>query len=267
MKFLKIVMIAACPLLSCSTGPSPSNCYGNGQPGCEAYWKDGKPRLVTVEPNIDKVLEREKITDKKRYLSRWEAIGTNHWTKASASELDIRKALLECNVNPYWNKNALNLMRSASSVNYYNGLVLIQKCMVKEGFEYVGALDLCAQTEYVLPACLSNAFVPTRDVKHRINGSYCIEQPITYECQPQPFERRRDTAQCRKYPEKKLCKPEVVEDPTEPDKQLPPKAPANPYAFPSDYPDQPTQLQQQMQFDSRHDMNQMLKNTTPVHRR
>lgn len=252
------------PLLSCSSGPSPSTCYGNGRPGCEAYWKDGKPKLVRIEPILDnEYLKKHKIPDKNKYLNRMETIGSGNWKKSGFFEGEIRKAILECGSGSYEGKGAFDLMRTTSLEQYNNGLVLIKKCMINDGFEYIGFLDLCSQLGQTLPACQPDAYIPVREVNRRINGSYCLESPTIFICQPQPFERRRETPFCKEHPQMGICKPLGQESVPNPTKQPLPQNNASTSSQMREYPDKPTQLQQSIQKDSNRDMKNLLRNTAP----
>lgn len=249
-------------LMACSTGPSPSNCYGKGQPGCEAYWKDGPPKSVVVEATInDDFVKKFKIPDKQKYIDRDGTTPPKRWKKAGVSDLETRKALLECGSGVYAGKNAYELMKTLTLTQYDHGLVLIKKCMLVDGFEYLGNADLCASLS--IPACQPDTIIPAREVERRINGAYCIDAPYLNECQPQSYERRRDSAFCKKYPQRDICQPSVQS----PTKQLTPQSiqnnSANPYAYPNEYPDKTQQLQQDMQRDSNRDMKNLLRNTAP----
>ena len=193
-------------LVACSTGPSPSNCYGSGQPGCEPYWKDGRPKSEIVEANVnDDFVKKFNIPDKQKYIDRGETTPPKRWKKAGASDLEIRKALLECGSGVYIGKDAYELMKTLTLTQYDHGLVLIKKCMLADNFDYLGNVDLCENQS--IPACQPDAIVPTREVERRINGAFCRDDPYLYECQPQSYERRRNSSYCKKYPQINVCQP------------------------------------------------------------
>lgn len=248
-------------LIACSTGPSPSNCYGKGQPGCEAYWKDSSPKSVTVEAKIDDDFVRKfKIPDKQKYIDRGETTPPRRWNKAGVSELETRKALLECGSGVYLGKNAYELMKTLPLTQYDHGLVLIKKCMLADGFEYLGNVDLCANQS--IPACQPDAIVPKREVEHRINGAYCVESSFIPECQPQPYERRRNSIFCKKHPQMDICQPPGQE--TTPQSTKPDLLQNNGNnSLISEYPDKPTQLQQDIQKENDRRMKDLLCNTVP----
>ena len=170
------------------------------------------------------------------------------WSKPGASPLNVKVALLECG----WPSPSPSGYGADVASMSANDKTLADLCMEKSGFiskdpfnGYRQSRTCNAPWTAKFPACQPDAVIPTRSVERRLNSEYCKTwgKP-TLECQAlgtQPAQ-----------PLPPVPAQDSIRDPDAP-------------AF--EYPDQPTQLQQQMQFDSRHDMNQMLKNTTPVNRR
>jgi|GEM_PF-1284467 len=198
-KLCIITGLIGCNLTACSSGPSPSNCYGNGQPGCEAYWKEGKPRLVTIQPQLDENTKKlfEQYPDLPKYIARFKV---RNWAKTGESILDTEKALLECGTSQYRDK-------SITSLEHNDEIIKIEKCMLRDGFIYIGEFkefDLCSSRSDS-SICKSNASIPPRTKSIRIDSSYCIEHAYLKECEPQSLERRQTTSYCKNHPEQDVC--------------------------------------------------------------
>jgi hypothetical protein len=187
----------ACVIGACA-GQSPSNCYGRGQPGCEAYW-ESKRKLVTIQPSLDENTKKlfEQYPDLPKYIVR---LKVHNWVKIGESSLSTEKALLECGTSQYRGK-------SITSLEHTDEIVKIEKCMLRDGFTYIGEykeFDLCSlRTES--STCKPNASIPLRTSTTRIDSLYCIEHAYLRECEPQSFERRQATSHCKKYPEQDIC--------------------------------------------------------------
>ena len=207
LKILIVGSLIGCALVACSTGPSASNCYGSGRPGCEPYWKDGSPKTVVVEAEItDDFVRKFKIPDKQKYINRGGVIPAKRWRRSGGSELEARKAVLECGGGIYDGRNGLELMKILPLTQYNDGLVLVKKCMQNDGFEYLGKFDPCA-LDTSLSACQSGSVIPIRNLITRIDGVYCVDIPTVPECQPQTVERRLNSVFCKQYPRAQVCQP------------------------------------------------------------
>jgi len=202
--FAIIIFLVCYGLVACSTGPNAANCYGNGQAGCESYWKEEKPKLVKVEPKIDEDYARKfKIKDLEKYKNIRE-IGASSWRKVGLSHFDNEKALLECGVGVYWIKGAREKMETLPLSKYNDGIVEIKKCMLNDDFKYLGKFDPCTP-DSTLPACQTSTPTPMRSISTRIEGAYCLTEPTLHECEPQSYERRINSTYCKKYPQRDVC--------------------------------------------------------------
>lgn len=234
--YITLAFIALIPV-GCSTGPSPSNCYGRGQPGCEIY---GSPKTVLVESRIDDdYIERFKIPDKQKYLNRQEVLAANKWFKSEGAELQTRRTLLECGSGDYIGENSFDRMRALSPQKYNNGLVLIKKCMLNAGFKYIGNFDACVTDD--LEACQSDAIIPRPSVERRLDSHYCTGYgKKTPECQSLGQEHQSSHG---------------IRHGKERNKSS--------YTSLREYPERSLQLQQEMQRDSNRQMDKLLHNTSP----
>lgn len=204
LKILSVIVSVAC-LIACSTGPSVSNCYGTGQLGCEAYWKNGTPKSLVVEAKVDDEFARKyNIPDKQKYINRDETLSAKKWKKIGVSRLETQKAILECGGGVFWGNDAFELMKVLPLDEYNNGLVLVKKCMLNNSFIYSGSFDICVVGSPI-PACQPNTSPPLRKISNRLDGKYCVAEPTIHECEPQSFERRINSAYCDKYPERGIC--------------------------------------------------------------
>lgn len=202
--FAIIIFLASYGLVACGTGPNAANCYGGGQLGCEPYWKEGKPKLVKVEPKIDEEYAKKfKIQNFDRYKNIME-IGAGSWEKVGFSHLDNEKALLECGIGVYWLKGAREKMETLPLSIYNDEIIKIKKCMLKDDFKYLGKFDPCT-LDSTFPACQNNTLIPMRNITTRIDGTYCLTEPTLHECEPQSYERRVNSAYCKKYPSVDMC--------------------------------------------------------------
>lgn len=223
--------------MGCSTGPSPSTCYGHGQPGCEIY---GSPKTVLVEAQVDDdYIQKFKIPDKQKYLNRREVLSANKWRKSKNTEPETRRTLLECGSGSYIGENSFRLMKTQSQHEYNNGLVLIKKCMLNDGFEYLGVFNPCITDD--IEACKPNAAIPRPSTKRRLDSYYC-----------------------RGYGKKALeCQQSGQEHNSSHDKQPEQAVDKNPYISMREFPEKSMQLQYDIQRDSNRDMDRLLRHTVP----
>ncbi|HAO24548.1 MAG: hypothetical protein CMH21_00910 [Methylophaga sp.] len=103
------------------------------------------------------------------------------WSKTGASNLEIKKSLLECgkpapdtNFDVY--EKAFKISRYDEDA-YINKLVLEGKCMEQAGYSYNGFYNtkkICSLEKYKqLPACQANTVIPAHSLENRLNGWYC----------------------------------------------------------------------------------------------
>jgi hypothetical protein len=100
------------------------------------------------------------------------------WSKRGASELDIKKALLECgkpSPDPTFDsyKYAFGLEDDDSQ---YNAIFLTDACMEKASYQprVYTVKQSCSWDRYKhLPACQPGAEIPTPSVERRLNSWHC----------------------------------------------------------------------------------------------
>ena len=307
MKFIHLFIISVLLILTgCARGitPSASNCYGNGPSGCEKYWEVGKQKIVIVDPPIDdQFIKKFKIPSKEKYINRLEVAVVRKWSKPGTSRLEKEKALLECGSGDYFDDRGYQLMKVQSLEEYNSGLIKIHRCMLNDGFTYLGSFSLC-DANNPLTACSTSA--PIRTVQTRTEGKYCLLNAYLDQCQPQLIERILNSEKCQQYPQSYFCKPdwysidtctrfpksedcqpetESVQiepiqrrtgstsqssaDPNQSVSANRPSQEANqlaPKAKPTtvrDYPERSLKLQHDIQRDSNRQMNQLLRDTAP----
>lgn len=196
-------------LFGCSTRsltPSASNCYGNGQSGCEKYWDGGRPNLVTITPQItDDFIKKFDIPSKEKYINLAEIIPEKKWSKPGTSKLEKEKALLECGTSDYMNDKGYQFMKRTSLEEFNAGLIEVQRCMLNDGFRYEGKFTPCISHS---PPEVCNSPAPIRSTQTRIEGKYCVNSPTQRECQPQPVQRILSSERCQKYPDAYYCQPD-----------------------------------------------------------
>lgn len=257
-------------LTGCSTRnlmPSASNCYGDGQPGCEQYWGGEKPKLVTIEPVVDdNFIRKFNIPSKEKYINQGEVTPSKKWSKPGTSKLEKEKALLECGSGEYLDDKGYQFMKSKSLEEYNAGLIWIQRCMLNDGFRYVGKFTSCISNSSP-SAC--HVAVPTRNFNTRINSKYCIANAHLDQCQPQPIDRILSSEKCQQYPLSYFCQPDwysidtCTRFPKSQDCQPEQKGGTETYVPMREFPEKSLKLQQDMQRDSNRQMNKLLRNTAP----
>lgn len=207
--YFLITLLVFFILTGCSTrslAPSASNCYGNGQPGCEQYWGGRKPKLVTIDPPIDdQFIKKFKIPSKEKYINQAEIIPDKKWSKPGTSKLEKEKTLLECGTSDYMNDKGYQFMNRTSLEEFNAGLIKVQRCMLQDGFRYLGKFEPCSGNN---PPDACNGPAPIKSSRARTEGSYCIDIPSIKVCQPQPVERILNSERCQKYPDAYYCQPD-----------------------------------------------------------
>tara|TARA_R110000787_G_scaffold177485_1_gene289496 strand:- start:2343 stop:2867 length:525 start_codon:yes stop_codon:yes gene_type:complete len=105
------------------------------------------------------------------------------WKKSNKSQLDVKKALLECGAIapstlgwPY--RKAYEKTGVIEEDEQFNHGFLVDKCMIKAGFIQQNTNwtlnEACTDTRYRnYPACQPNAVIPSPSVERRINSWYC----------------------------------------------------------------------------------------------
>jgi len=101
------------------------------------------------------------------------------WVKPGATQLDIKKALLECGdpspaTNSFIYEKALGIKDNDGQLNHQ---FLTHACMEKSGFVYrwkYTLVDYCSWDRHKhLPACQPSAVIPERSVERRLNSWHC----------------------------------------------------------------------------------------------
>lgn len=146
------------------------------------------------------------------------------WKKPSNSQLDIKKALLECGAIapstlgwPY--RKAYEKIGIVEQYEQFNHDFLVNRCMINAGFIEQNTSwplkEACADVRYRdYPACQTHAIIPTPSVERRLNSWYC--------------KTKIDYNYCLKYAlAPQLCSPEKTKTP-------PPECLANDQNHPSD---------------------------------
>lgn len=273
-----IVLLAFFMLTGCSTitfTPSASNCYGSGQPGCEKYWKDGKPELILVESVVDdRFIKKFNIPSKEKYINRGEVTPGKKWERHETSKLEKDKALLECGTGDYVSDKGYQFMKYSSLEEYNAGLIRIQRCMLQDGFSYLGKFSPCDSDN---PPSSCQIVAPARDPNIRLNGQYCIINADMAACQPQPMERILATDKCQKFPQIHFCQPSNYwinnceqypkSKGCQPEQgtitQEKPNSGSSSYLPQSRSVDMTNQLQRNIQHQNNRQMNNMLRNVAP----
>lgn len=273
-----IVLLFFFMLLGCGTrnlAPSASNCYGNGQTGCEQYWGGGKPKLVTIDPPVtDEFIRKFKTPSKEKYINRSEVYVFKRWSKPGTSKLEKEKALLECGSGEYLNDHGYQHMKNTSLEDYNAGLIRVQRCMLQDGFRYLGKFEPCRGHN---PPSSCQIAAPARDLNTRVNSQYCVANAYIDACQPQSIERILATDKCQKSPYLYFCQPsyygiDICErypksENCQPEQdtitQEKPNSGSSTYLPQSRSVDMTNQLQRNVQNQNNRQMNDMLRNVAP----
>ena len=197
------------------------------------------------------------------------------WEKESQSELQIKKALLECGAIapstlgwPY--RDAYKKLGIITYDEQMNNYYQTNKCMENAGYKkkwrmrsaQAGCNDLLFPERKKYPACQPDAVILTPRIERRLNSWYCkvksdYQYCLAYALAPQ------------------LCSREKADNP--PPECLPPgeeyKTPlatqpnqynyTEPYTPIRDFPERSLQLQQEMQRNSNRQMDKLLRDTFP----
>lgn len=98
------------------------------------------------------------------------------WQKPDASDLDIKRALLECgSLSPYY---------ASIKDTTLNDVAIYQLCMQKNGFIFDRRTNTFCRNYPNLDACKPENFdaIPTRDTNRRLNSPFCKQSPHFDEC-------------------------------------------------------------------------------------
>ena len=98
------------------------------------------------------------------------------WHKPDTSDLDIKRALLECgSLSPY---------KSSVEDTTFNNVALYQLCMQKNGFIFDRRTNTFCREYPNLDACKpENAkAIPSQDANLRLNSLFCKQSPHFEEC-------------------------------------------------------------------------------------
>jgi hypothetical protein len=101
------------------------------------------------------------------------------WSKTGASQLQIKKIILECGFVSIYDLGITNMS--------LNNIILSHLCVKNRGYVYVGR-DPCFgfNNNKKPPACLLDAVIPEPSVERRLNSRYCKSERAHNrpECQP-----------------------------------------------------------------------------------
>ncbi|MDI9071543.1 hypothetical protein [Xanthomonas oryzae] len=102
------------------------------------------------------------------------------WSSSGASQLDVKKAMLECGYpSPFSiNERQLNLFPSNNEV------ALISRCMEKSGFVYKDKSYNFCRSFRDLPACQPDAPIRRRELSRRLDSSFCKKYTKADACTP-----------------------------------------------------------------------------------
>jgi len=173
------------------------------------------------------------------------------WIKSGASPYESKVALLECGWPSPWPTGYGSDVARLSA----NDKTLADRCMEISGFRYNDPFSgyrqklVCSDTWVAkYPACQPDAAIPTRSVERRLNSYYCTNYgKNTPECQPpgQEFIPQKSTPA-----ERPVSNSEAYD-----------------YFEQNRFREQTNQLQIDMQNNSNHKMEKMLRDTAPKSRR
>lgn len=193
------------------------------------------------------------------------------WVKQGKSQLQIKKALLECGAIapstlgwPYGKAyEKIGIVERNDQINHG---FLVDRCMINAGFVEQNTSwtlkDTCADMRYRdYPACQPNATIPTPSIERRLNSWYC--------------KTRTDYDYCLMHAlAPQLCSPEKTQNPpneclvdgqvSSPISQTHSSTQkTNNYLPPDRIQEQARQMQRDTQNQNNRQMNNMLKNTAP----
>ncbi|QIE17497.1 hypothetical protein [Xanthomonas oryzae] len=102
------------------------------------------------------------------------------WSAVGASQLDVKKAMLECGYpTPFGIRSReLNIFPSPDE------MALTDRCMKKSGFFYKDRSYNFCRTFHEISACQPDAIIPHRELSRRINSQYCKKYTKADACAP-----------------------------------------------------------------------------------
>ncbi|MGS0514984.1 hypothetical protein ACQR5T_06125 [Xanthomonas oryzae pv. oryzicola] len=102
------------------------------------------------------------------------------WSAAGASQIDVKKALLECGYPTPFGivDRELNLFPSSNEVS------LMSLCMERSGFVYEDKNYNFCKSFRDLPSCQPGALIPHRELSRRINSKFCKKYIKSDVCTP-----------------------------------------------------------------------------------
>ncbi|SFK58788.1 hypothetical protein [Methylophaga sulfidovorans] len=175
--------------------------YGRSS-SCEGEACQNNNQFVLVGPKYDEAYaKRFNVPSLPLLINNREVTVYAKWERKGYVEGDIRKALLECGVSDFKMSGDYSLMRTLTTDEYNGKLLLIKRCMLDDGFTFLGDFSPCESDP--IPAC--DLPVPKRDIKRRLDSEYCIRDAYLTECEPQSRERILNTEQCKRYPKEYYC--------------------------------------------------------------
>lgn len=126
------------------------------------------------------------------------------WRKEGATELEIKKIILECGIS--------HPLGGGAEGRSQNEIVLSHKCIENAGYIYFdpfkGKLDLNKEygchRNYDLPACQPGAEIPTPSVERRLNSRYCRIRTSFQACFKNSMIARTEWCESLEYPYARL---------------------------------------------------------------
>ncbi|WP_417511256.1 hypothetical protein [Methylophaga sp.] len=193
-----VILIFYMFVTACSSVYQQQDCGKEGSNECQ----NGSGGYVLIEPKIDEDYVRKyNIPSLELYKNKISIVKTSNWQKGDLTRKERDEALLECGSSDIWLSKNYALMKTLSPDEYNGKLLLIKRCMLNDGFTFLGDFSPCENDP--IPACELPA--PKRDIKRRLDSEYCIRDAYLTECQPQSRERILNTEQCKRYPEVYYC--------------------------------------------------------------
>jgi len=194
------------------------------------------------------------------------------WKKPGATQLEVKMALLECG-KPSPNPRGYGLNIADISPN---DRVLADLCMEKLGFvtqdpfSAYKVVSTCKQSYHVnLPACQTDAIIPTPSVERRLNSWYCKLQTDYAYCLKHavvPSACKQDNFK-HPSPECQLSAQEFIPQKSTLAEKPISDSETNDYFEQNRFREQTNQLQMDMQNNSNRQMEKMIRDSAPKSRR
>lgn len=190
------------------------------------------------------------------------------WHKAGATEIDIKKALLECGAPaPHSTDHTYSAAGIKGNQKIMNHHYLTSSCMEQAGYSHAwwgrtvqaSCTDINFPDRKNFPACQLGVEIPKPSIERRLNSwhckiktdySYCLEHAVNPSaCNPDGF----------KNPPPECLAPGQTPPPANDKTNQMIKRSSDDFSL-IEYPDKTLQLQRDMQNQNNQQMNQMLRN-------